>query len=148
MVRVRGPSLPFDDVQDLPRRRDVEAFGLPVGFELSWPRERRTRVLDELSLAVRKTTASITGGIGPSTQSLPLDLSSVWSGSVVGPIGRPSTSSNTADDSVVIRCHRAVCRGGSLGNYLERILRRSRDWSIAPCWTTLAAPAETLNVYH
>ena len=33
---------------------------------------------DELRLAVRKTTSSITRGIGPSRQSLPLDLSSVW----------------------------------------------------------------------
>ena len=33
---------------------------------------------DELRLTVRKTTSSITRGIGPSRQSLPQDLSSVW----------------------------------------------------------------------
>ena len=34
---------------------------------------------DQLALAVRKTTASITRGMGPGRQSSPLDLSGVWS---------------------------------------------------------------------
>ena len=47
---------------------------------------------DELSLAVRKTTSSITRGVGPGRQSSPVDLSSMWQLELpwgAGPPGAP-----------------------------------------------------------